>query len=143
MAAFNKFNQFPYDLATKKHDLNADVLKAVLTSTAPVAANQVLADLTQIANGNGYTTDGASATNSGAGAAGTYTITGTNVTWTCVTSAMAAFRYVAIYNSTQTVPSKPLVGWWDYGSALTLQVGDTFTVQWNGGASTGTILTVA
>jgi len=41
-----------------------------------------------------------------------------------------AFRYVVIYDNTATTPTnKPLLGWWDYGSSITMQNGDTFTVQ--------------
>lgn len=145
MASFNKFNTFSTDLSTKKHDLNADQLNVALTNTAPVATNAVYADITEIASGNGYTTGGIDTQNTGAGSSGTYTVTGTNTTWTSTTADMAAFRYVYLYNVTQTSPLKPLIGWWDYGSSLTLHGanGDTFTVQFNGGASTGTILTVA
>ncbi len=33
-----------------------------------------------------------------------------------------------IYNSTPTSPLKPLIGWWDYGSSITLNDTETFTV---------------
>lgn len=143
MATYNKFNVFTTDLSTKKHDLNADQLNVMLTLTAPVATNSVLADLTEIAAGNGYTAGGADTTNTGSGASGTYTVSGTAVTWTATGGAIANFRYVVLYNVTQTSPLKPLVGWWDYGSTLTLNSGDSLTVKFNGSATTGTILTVA
>jgi hypothetical protein len=118
----------------------------VLSNTVPVAATSaVLADITQIANSNGYTTNGQSVGASGGTASGTFTLTGTNVTWTSVTGNMGPFQYVVIYNTSTSPLTKPLIGWWDYGSALTLNGvnGDTFTVKFNGGASSGTILTVA
>ena len=62
MAAFNKFNQFVGDVATKVHNLNSDVLKIALTDSAPVATNTVLANITQIAAANGYSSGGATAT---------------------------------------------------------------------------------
>jgi hypothetical protein len=144
MAAFTKFQQFAYDLSTKVHNLNADALKVMLSNTAPNAATgQVKADITEIGAGNGYTAGGAAATNSGAGSGGTYTITGTAVVFTASGGTIGPFRYVVLYNNTPTSPAKPLVGYWDYGSAITLQDGDTFTVQFNGATPTGTILTVA
>ena len=143
MASFNKFNQFTTDLCTGKHNFGSDVLKCGLTNTTPVATNAVWADITEISAGNGYTAGGSSTSNTGAGASGAYTVTGTNITWTGGPSAMATFRYVVIYNSTQTSPLKPLVGWWDYGSALTLNNGDSLTVQFSGGSSSGTIFTLA
>ena len=42
---------------------------------------------------------------------------------------MAAFRYVVIYNDTPTSPADPIVGYYDYGSSLTLNDGDTFTID--------------
>jgi len=38
---------------------------------------------------------------------------------------------------------KPLIGWWDYGAPLTLQVGETFSVKFNNSETTGSILTLA
>lgn len=143
MASFNKFQQFAYDLSTKVHDLNADTINVGLTNTAPVATNTVWANITEIAAGNGYTAGGSDTQNTGAGSSGTYTVTGTNVTWTASGGAIATFQYVVLYNTTPTSPLKPLIGWWDYGSALSLASGESFTVKFNGGASTGTILTVA
>lgn len=143
MATYNKFNVFTTDLSTKKHDLNADQLNVALTLTAPVATNSVFGDLTEIAAGNGYTAGGVDSTNTGSGASGTYTVSGTAVTITASGGAIANFRYVVLYNVTQTTPLKPLVGWWDYGSTLTLNSGDSLTVKFNGSATTGTILTVA
>lgn len=144
MASFTKFQQFATDLSTKVHNLNTDTLKCALSNSAPNASTgATISDITQIANGNGYTTGGEDSQNTGAGSGGTYTITGTNITWTSAGSGMATFRYIVLYNDTPTSPADPLVGYWDYASGITLAVGDTFTIQFNGGASTGTILTVA
>ena len=143
MASFNKFNQFATDLCTGKHNFGSDVLYCGLSNTLPVATNAVWADITEISAGNGYTAGGTTTANTGAGASGTYTVTGTNITWTASGGAIATFRYVVLYNHTQTSPLKPLVGWWDYGSALTLNTGDSLTVKFNSGSSSGTILTVA
>nr|NIV10979.1 hypothetical protein [Fodinibius sp.] len=35
--------------------------------------------------------------------------------------------FVVLYNDTHA--SDALIGWWDYGSAITLQDGETFTVD--------------
>lgn len=132
-STFNKFNQFTQDLATKKHDLSADVFKVELSNVAPVATNAVKADLTDIAAGNGYTAGGNSAAiTSCAQTSGVLKwVLANPATWTCVTAAMATFRYAAIYNDTQTVPSKPLIGWYDYGSAVSLAVGEQFQVAFD------------
>lgn len=67
---------------------------------------------------------------------GTAKATGTDVVFTA-TGSMGPFRYVVLYNDTSAADS--LVGWWDYGSALTLASGETFTVDFD--ASNG-ILTI-
>jgi hypothetical protein len=144
MAAATKFQQFAYDLSTKVHNLNSDTMKVALSNTGPTASsNAVLADITQITAANGYASGGSGVTNSGAGSGGTYTITGTATVFTASGGTIGPFRYVVLYNSTPSSPLKPLILYWDYGSAVTLQDGDTFTVQYNGSSTTGTVLTVA
>lgn len=143
MAAFVKFQDFVEQLGLAKHNLNTDAHLVMLTSLAPVATNTVKVDLTEIAAGNGYTAGGIDTLNTWAEVTGTGTLTGTKAVWTCVTAPMASFRYVTIYNDTQTVPAKPLIGFWDYGAALILQVGETFSVKFNNSETTGTILTIA
>lgn len=105
----------------------------------------MLADITELGAGNGYSAGGASVTPVGASATGTFTLSGTNVTWTASVGNIGPFQYIVLYNTTSASPLKPLIGWWDYGSALTLNGtnGDSLTVKFNGGASSGTILTVA
>ena len=41
--------------------------------------------------------------------------------------AVGPFRYVAIYND--TAANDELICWYDYGSAVTLASGDTFTLD--------------
>ena len=138
MAAFNKFNSFVEDLAEKVHNLGADTLKVALTNTAPVATNTQLSNITQIANGNGYTTGGTAATTvSSAQSSGTYKLVLADVLFTA-TGSVGPFQYAVLYNDTAT--NDELIGWWDYGSALTLGNGDTFSVDFDG--TTG-VLTVA
>jgi hypothetical protein len=146
MAAFNKFLDFVEQLGKGVHQLHAagHTLKCMLVnSPAPVNTNTVKADLTEISAGNGYTAGGEDTQNDYAESGGTGTLSGTKIVWTCVTAAMAAFRYVILYNDTPTSPADPLIGWWDYGSSLTLNVGETFSVKFNNSDTTGTILTIA
>ena len=143
MAAYNKFQDFVDQLGQGKHVFGTHVLKCVLTNSAPVNTNTILANITQIANGNGYTTGGADAQATWAETTGTGTLTGTMIVWTASGGTIGPFQYVVLYNDTQTSPVDPLIGWWDYGSALTLQIGETFSVKFNNSATTGTILTIA
>jgi len=115
MAAYNKFQDFVEQLALGKHDLNAHVLKCYLSNTVPdAAADAVKADLAEIAAGNGYTAGGEDSQNTLAEAGGTATLTGTKIVWTASGGSMATFRYVVLYNDTQTSPVDPLISWWDF-----------------------------
>jgi hypothetical protein len=129
MAAFNKFNAFTEHLAEKVHDLDLDTLKVLLTNTAPVATNSVKADLTEIGAGNGYTAGGEDTTNSTSRASGTTSVIGVDVVWTASGGSIGPFQYVVLYNDTPASPADPLIGWWDYGSAITLLTGETFTAD--------------
>jgi hypothetical protein len=138
MAAFNKFQSFVEAVAEKVHNLGADTLKVALSNTAVVNTNTVLANITQIANGNGYTTGGTQAViSSSAQTSGTYKLVLADVLFTA-SGAVGPFQYAVLYNDTAT--NDELIGWWDYGSAITLATGDTFTVDFDPSAG---VLTLA
>lgn len=129
MASFNKFNAFVADLANKVHNFGSDTYKVLLTNTAPTASNAVKADITEIAAGSGYTAGGQALTlvsSSQSGGLYKYLASLPSPTWTS-SGAFATFRYVVLYNS--TAASGNLVGWWDFGSGVTLASGNTFTVS--------------
>lgn len=129
MASYNKFQSFVEALAEKTHNLGSDTLKVALTNSAPVNTNTQLSNITQIANGNGYTTGGTAATiSSSAQSSGTYKLVLADVVFTA-TGSMGPFRYVVLYNDTAT--NDELIAWWDYGSSLTLASGETFTVDFD------------
>lgn len=138
MATFNKFQSFVEAVAEKKHDLGADTLKIMLCNTAPVATNAVKADLTEISAGNGYTAGGTQATiSSSAQTSGTYKLVLADVVFTA-TGAVGPFRYPVLYNDTAT--NDELIGYWDYGSSISLANGETFTVDLD---ATNGVLTIA
>ena len=136
MATFNKFNAFAAYMPNGSVNLASDTLKVMLTNTAPVATNSVYGDISanELASGNGYTTGGATVTTtSSTQTSGTYKYIGAaaNPTWTSVTGSMGPFRYAVLYDSSAV--TKVLIGWWDYGSSITLNGanGDTFTVTFD------------
>ena len=140
MAAFNKFQQFVEDLGLAVHNLNTAALEIYLSNAAPSAsADAVKTDLAEITNQNGYTAP-VDTQNTWAETGGTATLTGTAITITA-SGAVGPFQYVVLMN--QTATNDPLIGWWDYGSAVTLASGETFTWKPNNSATTGTILTLA
>jgi hypothetical protein len=139
MASFNKFNSFVEAAAEKVHNLGADVLKVLLTNTAPTASNTVKANLTEISAGNGYTAGGLTPSiTSSAQTSGTYKLVLADGVFTAAGGTIGPFRYVVLYNDTAT--NDELIGWWDYGSSITLNDTETFTVDFD--ASAG-VLTIA
>lgn len=130
MPAYNKFNQFVQDLANKVHNLGADTLKIMLSNTAPVATNSVKADITEITAANGYTAGGTAVTiTSSTQSGGSYKLVGNDVVYTASGGSIGPLRYAILYNDTPTSPADPLVGYWDYGSSITLNATETFTVD--------------
>jgi hypothetical protein len=141
MATFNKVNVFVENLAEKVHNLGSDTLKVMLTNTAPTSASAVKADITEISAGNGYSAGGSSVTiSSSAQTSGTYKLVLADVTFTASGGSIGPFRYVVLYNDTPTSPADPIIGYYDYGSSITLADTETFTVDFDG---TNGVLTLA
>lgn len=138
MAVFQKFNAFVEALAEKKHDFSSDVLKVYLTNTAPNAGTHaVKADLAEMTVGvDGYTAGGNTATVvSSSQTGGVYKLVLADpATWVSA-GTLGPFRYAVIYNSSTV--DNALVGFWDYGSSLTLGNGESFKVDFD--PSTGVI----
>ena len=132
MATYNKFQSFVEAVAEKQHNLGSDTLKVYLSNATPdAAADSVKADLAEISAGNGYTAGGNTATQtSSAQTGGIYKLVLADpATWTAAGGSIGPFRYAVLYNDTAT--GDPLIAWWDYGSAITLNSGDTFTVDFD------------
>lgn len=129
MATFNKFNSFVEALAEKVHNLGSDDLKVTFTAAAnaPVATNTVLSDLTQITLT--YVDDQALTVSSSSQTDGTYKLVVADKVVTATGGTVGPFRYVVIYNDTAT--NDELIGWYDYGSEITLAAGETFTIDLN------------
>ena len=135
VASFTKFYSFVEAVAEKAHNLGADSLKVMLVnSPAPSQSNTKKADLTEIAAGNGYTAGGTVATiASSAQSSGLYKLVLNDVVFTSSTGSMGPFRYAVLYNDTDAVTPKGLIGFWDNGANVTLNgaAGETFTVDYD------------
>jgi hypothetical protein len=128
MATYNKFNSFVLDLTSKVHNLNSDTLKILLTNTAPVATNTIKSNITEIGAGNGYTAGGTQAAFvSGNDTSGTYKLILSPVVFTAAGGSIGPFEWAVLYNA--TAASGNLIAWWDYGTAITLTNGNSFTVS--------------
>lgn len=133
MASFTKVNDFVVNLANAM-DLDGDTLKVALCNTDPTAGtnvvsdgNGVLANVTEISytNLSARTLQNVTSTQT----SGTYKLSADDLVLTASGGAVAAFRYVVIYDDTVTSPADPIIGYYDYGSSLTLNDGDTFTID--------------
>ena len=130
MATYNKFNAWA-ETMVEAANLATDQFTLALSNSAPVAANSVLADITQISYTNLSARNFTTASSSQTG--GIYTLTLNDLVLTA-TGAVATFQYAVLYDS--TVAGSPLVGWWDYGSSITMANAETFTVDFTGAAIT-------
>lgn len=132
MATYNKFQNFVEDLIEGVHDFDAHTFKVYLSNATPSAsADTVKADLAEISAGNGYTAGGETTTITTSEASGTGKVVGSDVSWTAASGTIGPFRYVVLYNDTPTSPADPLIAWWDYGSELTLNDTESFTVDFD------------
>jgi hypothetical protein len=131
MASFNKFYCFVEDLAEKAHNLASDTLKVALSNTAPTASQTTwnTSDHPAPAAANGYSAGGNTLTvSSSAQSSGTYKLVLADSVFTATAGGMGPFRYAIIYNSTAS--AKP-IGYYDYGSSVTLNDTETFTVDFD------------
>jgi hypothetical protein len=141
MASFNKYSAFADELSKGGHNLQTAVFKCALTNTAPTAASDTAWNTTVApapAAANGYTAGGNTLTTaSAATASGTFKLVLADSVFTAAGGQIGPFRYAILYNSSA---SNKLVGYYDYGSSLTLNDTDTFTVDFDG---TNGVLTIA
>lgn len=138
MAAFNKFRSFVEALAEKVHNLGSDQLVVALcaAANAPVNTNTQLSQLTQASYTNCSSRNVTTA--SSAQTAGTYKLTLTDLVLTASSGPVGPFRYVVLYNDTAS--NDELIGWYDYGSDITLAAGETLTINFDDSAG---VLTIA
>jgi hypothetical protein len=127
MASFNKFDSFVEAVAEGTHNLGSNQLTIALSNVAPTAANSVLANITEITYTNLSTRN--LTTTSSAQSGGLYKLVVADTTLTSTGGSTGPFRYVVVYNS--TAAGGPLIGWFDYGSSITLLSGESLTVDFD------------
>src|ERR1043166_4876185 len=129
MTAFNKFNSFVEAIAEKVHNLQSDSLVVALcaAANAPVATNSQLSNLTQVSYTN--LSSRALTVSSSAQTSGTYKLVLADLTLTA-SGTVAGFRYIVIYNDTAT--NDELIGYYDYGSDLVLNNGESLLIDFDG-----------
>ena len=130
MASYNKFNVFGKNIHEGQHNLSTAVLKIALTNTAPAASNSVLADIAQIGATGGYNSGGFNLpVISSSQTSGTYKLVVSDVTFTAIGSC-GPLRYAVIYDSSSD--QNKLIGWYDLGTSVTLQAGESIFLDFTG-----------
>jgi hypothetical protein len=132
MAAFTKYNFFVDEMSKGGHNLQTAVFKVALTNTAPTP----LTDTTWStgtypapAAANGYTAGGNTLTTSSAATASyIFKLVIADSVFTAAGGNLGPFRYAIVYNSSAT---NKVVGYYDYGSSITLADTETFTVDFD------------
>jgi hypothetical protein len=147
MATFVKVDDFVEQLALGTHDFDTHVFKLALTDTAPTPSTDVswLVGTTAPAPtaANNYTAGGNTiAVTVAETPSGTVEVRGNETVFTATTGGIGAFRYALLYNDTATTPVDALIGYWDYGSSITLADTETFTATFNATASAGRIFSI-
>jgi len=134
MATFTKFEPFVEAVAEKVHNLGTDQLTVALTNTAPNVTDATLSQITQIS----YTNCSARniTTTTSAQTSGTYKLVLADLVLTA-SGTVGPFRYVVIYNDTSA--SDNLISFYDYGSSITLNSPETFTIDFDPSAGFLTI----
>lgn len=153
--AFTKSDSFIADIASGFHRFASDTLKICLTNTAVTSATIRYNQVTEIAATGGYVTGGfvVQCTNT-TYSSGTYRMFLADKVLTAAGAAFPTFRYVVLYNAAQTTPvpaqagsavlarstASGLIGWaspfailgyYDYGSAVDIPDGQTFTMDFD------------
>lgn len=136
MANFNLVNSFTENLAEKAINLASASLTLALTNTAHTSTWDELADLTQVAYT--YLSSRVLTVSSSAQTSGTYKLVLSDLVLTVSGGDMNPFRYIYIYDDSST--GDKLIGYYDYGSSITLLDGDTLTINFDG---TNGVLTIA
>lgn len=127
MANFTKVNSFVEKLAEKTFNLGSDTLKVALTNTAHTSTWSQLSELTEISYTN--LSDRTLTVSSSAQTSGTYKLVLDDFTLTA-SGNVPSFRYIYIYDDTAT--NDELIGYFDYGSAVTLQSSDSLAINFDG-----------
>lgn len=136
MATYNGINDW-LDNMVENADLASDQFVIALSNTAPGSeatpptgdGDGVLANVTEVAYTNLSSRN--ITTTSSTQTAGTYSLILTDLVLTSSGGTTGPFRYIYIYDDTVTVPVDPLVAYYDYGSALTLNDGETLTIDFS------------
>lgn len=148
MAAFTKLNGFVEQLAKGYHgNLSTATLQVALSNTAPgsestpptgAETTAILANVTQVSYTNCSTRT--LTTTSCVQTSGTLKLILADLILTASGGTVGPFRYIYIVNTSSTTRTNALIGYYDYGSSVTLNDTETFTIDLD---NTNGLLTLA
>ena len=135
MASFVKVNDFVVN-AVHNMDLESDQIAVALSNTAPGSessnptadGNGIIGNVTEISYTNCSSRN--ITTTSSSQSSGTYKLVLADLTLTA-SGTVGPFRYIYIFDDTVTTPADPIIGYYDYGTSITLNNGDTFTLDFS------------
>jgi len=137
MPALQKIPDFAEQVLRGVHNFGSHTFKVALTNAAPAASAAVLADVTQVTGGaytaGGYQLDAVVLAETG----GIAKVTIADEVITAAGGTVGPLRFAVVYND--TAAGKPLVGYCDYGSSITLNDGEALTVDFDQAAGVLTL----
>lgn len=127
MVAASKFQPFIEAVFEGAINFSTDVLGIALANSSPPLTNSALAGVPEITYTNLSSRSVGPNTSSQTG--GTYTLSLDDLVLTASGGPVGPFRYVVLYDNTHANDMPMLL--WDYGSSITLQDGETFTIDFS------------
>jgi hypothetical protein len=123
------FNRLVDDLARKRLDLACDTTRVYLSNTAPVATAGQFGSPPEISSaGNGYLACGVIVSIESTGqTSGVYKLVANDCVITA-TADIGPWQYAVWYDVTA---GGTLIGWWDYGSSITVHATETLTLDFS------------
>jgi hypothetical protein len=136
MATFNLINDW-LDNLHEDVDAASDQFVIALSNTAPGSEGTpptgdgqgVLANVTEVAYT--YCSSRNITTTSSSQSGGTYKLILQDITISASGGAVGPFRYIYIYDDTPSTPADPLICYYDYGSGLTLNDGESLDIDFD------------
>lgn len=131
MATYNKFQDFVEQLCKGVHQLHAagHTIECYLSNEQPLVADTIKTDIAEITNQNGYAAPVDAQNDVTESPAGTANLTCVDIQVVASGGTVGPFQFVIMFNQTAASPLDALIAWWDYGSAITLQDGETFDID--------------
>lgn len=131
MATFNKIQEFVEKIAHGAVNLGSNQIMFALTNTVPNPATMVNhQDLTGEVTYTNLDPNRNIVTTSSGQTAGKYELFLTNKEFSASGGGIGPFRYVVLYAYIDGT-ADPLIGYFDYGSEVTMNDGDSFTIEFD------------